>query len=950
MLLVEIKPLLRRLNQHASQGLEGAAGLCVNRGNYEVSIEHWLLKMLDNPQSDLPMILKHYEIEVGAFKRCLNDTLEIMNTGNTGRPVISPTLFDLVQDAWLLASIDFQSKRIRSGIILLVMLVRYKYLTNTTYQHLFKHVNRESFANDIEKITASSIEAAVPKETTASMTSGEGGDGKIRGEGEAISKYCEDITAKAKKGKIDPVFGRDHEIRQMVDVLVRRRKNNPILVGEPGVGKTAVVEGLAKRIAEGDVPEKLKNVIILNLDIALLEAGASMKGEFEERLKGVIEEVKASEIPIILFIDEAHMIIGAGGAAGGSDAANILKPALARGELRTIAATTWAEYKKYFEKDAALERRFLPIKLEEPSVEATVLILRGLKARYEEAHGVVIRDESVIAAADLAKRFISGRFLPDKAIDLMDTSSGRISVSLSSKPAQLEDAERSIQALEREKAALAREEDYKTHGEVNPRIEEIEEELTNLREDEALLRENWDTEMGLVKEILAFRQEIENIGKEDEVEEGADGEVKAEEKAAEEPTTEEASIADQAQMVEPLTPAEEEAKKKEIKAKIKKKEDELAKVQGDDPLIQYEVTADLVARIISDWTGVPLGKLLRDESSSMLHMADRLKETIRGQDNAIEEIAEGLKAAKAGLKLPDQPMGVFLLVGPSGVGKTETALSVADTLFGGRQSLVTINMTEFQEKHSVSRLIGSPPGYVGYGEGGMLTEAVRQKPYSVVLLDEVEKANLDVMNLFYQVFDKGTLSDGEGRDVNFKNTVIFLTSNLGSEEIVDICDPDFPPSNEKLIDTIYPVLSQHFKPALLNRMTMIPYLALTKEALRQIASMKISGLQERMALNSGYNMVYTPAALEAVVDACQRSELGARSIDTIINRQIVPELSSKVLESMGSGEEANEITVDLDEAGKFVFHLGQNKEKEQVKKKKKPRKKKQAEANGAQAS
>jgi type VI secretion system protein VasG len=663
----------------------------------------------------------------------------------------------------------------------------------------------------------------------------------------------------------------------MVDILARRRKNNPIVVGEAGVGKTAVVEGLALRVVEGDVPELLRDVSIFGLDMGLLQAGAGMKGEFENRLKAVINEVKASEKPIILFIDEAHTLIGAGGAAGGSDAANLLKPALARGELRTVAATTWSEYKKYFERDAALARRFQLVKLDEPSEETAVLILRGLKEKYESAHNVIVRDDAIEAAAALSSRYISGRQLPDKAVDLLDTAAARVKVLLTAKPDVIEDNERTIQALEREKRALERD---RLHGiEIDlDRHKEIEENLTKLNEELTGLKDRWLKEQALAHEVIELRRSLYEL------------------KTGEKP---------------------DEAKEKELKKQIDKAFAVLQSLQGDSPLVKIEVDPDVVSKVVSDWTGIPLGKVMRDEALNIIKLEENLKQRIKGQDEALGVITQAIKSAKAGIKDPSQPMGVFLMVGPSGVGKTETGLVIADLLFGGENFMVTVNMSEFQEKHTVSRLIGSPPGYVGYGEGGVLTEAVRQRPYSVVLIDEVEKGHLEVMNLFYQVFDKGMLADGEGRAIDFKNTVLFLTSNLATDVITELCAGDERPSLETVSAAIRPILSNHFKPALLARMTVVPFFTLPPDILKDIVVLKLEKLVNRLAETHKMKLVYTQKVVDQIAARCTEVETGARNIDYIMTGSIMPRMSQEILTRMGEGAVPAEVHLDLAKDGTF---------------------------------
>jgi type VI secretion system protein VasG len=693
-----------------------------------------------------------------------------------------------------------------------------------------------------------------------------------------LERFCTDFTAKAKEGGLDPVFGRDRELYQMVDILARRRKNNPIMVGEAGVGKTAVVEGLAIKIVQGNVPDSLKDVSLLGLDMGLLQAGAGVKGEFENRLKSIIEEIKASPKPIILFIDEAHTMIGAGGAEGGSDAANLLKPALARGELRTIAATTWSEYKKYFEKDPALARRFQPVKVEEPTVQDAIVILRGLKSRYEEAHGVTVRDAAIIAAAEYSSRYISGRQLPDKAVDLLDTSAARVKVLLTSKPFQIEDKEREIENLEREKRGLERD---ALHGEEakSDRILQIVERLNALSTEVDDLNAQWKSEKELANKLIEQRKALHAL--------------KPEEHATE--------------------------KGSELKKASAETTEQLKKIQGERPLILTEVNADIVGQVVCDWTGIPLGKVLRDEADNIMNMEANLGKRIRGQDQAIDVIGRAVRAAKAGLTAVNQPMGVFLLVGPSGVGKTETAHAIADLLFGGERFMVTINMSEFQESHSVSRLIGSPPGYVGYGQGGILTEAVRQKPYSVVLIDETEKAHLDVMNLFYQVFDKGDLSDGEGRVIDFKNTAIFLTSNLATDIITKMCANGTRPAPEAIADAIRPTLSKHFKPALLARMTIVPFFTLQGDFMKDIVKIKLDRLVARAMESHKIKLTYSDAVVDQIASRCNEVETGARNIDHILRGTILPQISTEIVSRLGKGDLPSELHLGLAADGTFTL-------------------------------
>ncbi len=867
MIRVDIKALIERLNSYCVTCLEAAAGMCVARTHYEVTVEHMLAKLIDSPQTDIPLILKQFDIDPGRLQKALDRTMEGFNTGNAAKPVFSPLLLDWLQDAWLVASVDMGEARLRSGALLLSLLNRPLQLAAGDWIDLLADLSRDTISKQFWDLVKGSSEKAARSEVVEAEA------GRPAGE-TALDRFCVDFTARAAAGEIDPVFGRDSEIRQMVDILARRRKNNPIVVGEAGVGKTAVVEGLALRVVEADVPDILQDVAIMGLDMGLLQAGAGMKGEFENRLKSVINEIKASEKPIIMFIDEAHTLIGAGGAAGMSDAANLLKPALARGELRTIAATTWSEYKKYFEKDAALARRFQPVKLDEPSVETAKLILRGLKSKYESAHRVVVRDDAIESAVELASRYISGRQLPDKAVDLLDTSAARVKILLTATPDVIEDKQRRIQAIDRELEAMDRD---RLHGvRIDPdRRQELESRRRELADQVDELKQRWQKEQKLAHRVIELQQELDRQETEGQEREAVENEL----------------------------------------AKLRA---ELAEIQGDEPLVRTEVDPDVVSKVVSDWTGVPLGKVMRDDAANVVNLEDNLKKRIKGQDQALSAICRVIKSAKAGIKDPNQPMGVFLLVGPSGVGKTETGLAIADLLFGGENFMVTINMSEFQEKHTVSRLIGSPPGYVGYGEGGVLTEAVRQRPYSVVLLDEVEKGHLEVMNLFYQVFDKGMLSDGEGRLIDFKNTVIFLTSNLATDVITEMCADGNRPDLEVVEAAVRPILSNHFKPALLARMTVVPYLTLDGEILKQIVRLKMDKLVRRLADTHKMELVYSPAVVDQIASRCTEVETGARNIDAIMNGTIMPRMSQEILARMSREELPPGVLLDLDDQGRFI--------------------------------
>ena len=873
MITVDMKSLLLHLNGFCTNALQAAAGLCVSRTHYEVTVEHFVSKMLEDMHSDWQLIFQKFNLEAGQVRKVLEEVLEDLKTGNAGKPVFSPLMLEWVQDAWMIASIDLGDKKIRSGALLLALLSKPGFYATGRYLDLIKTINREALLKDFWTMTKGSTEfvSAAPETGAAAPLPGREGEG-------FLNRFCINFTERARAGQIDPVFGRDKEIRRMIDILARRRKNNPICVGEPGVGKTAVVEGLALRIVQDDVPDLLQNVSLLGLDMGLLEAGAGMKGEFENRLKGVIDEVKASEKPIIMFIDEAHTLVGAGGTAGGSDAANLLKPALARGELRTVAATTWSEYKKYFEKDPALARRFQLVKLDEPDVETSVLILRGIKANYEKSHKVIVRDDAVASAAELADRYISGRFLPDKAIDLLDTSCARVKINLSGKPPSLEDMERTIQACQREKEALERD---RANGVA------IDDELydknvatmVQVSDDAEKLRERWKREKEAAHQVLQAREQLHT-----------------------------------------LDPAD-ESKLDELKAALAAADQALAEIQGDDPLIRIEVNPGVVAQVVSDWTGIPLGRMLKDEADNVIHLEQRLQQRVKGQDHALEAMAEVIKAAKAGIKNPEQPLGVFLLAGPSGVGKTETGLALAELLFGSERQVVTINMSEFQESHTVSRLIGSPPGYVGYGEGGMLTEAVRHRPYSVVLLDETEKAHIDVMNLFYQVFDKGMLTDGEGKEINFRNTIMILTSNLASDVIQEMTASGDPLPLDTVMSAVRPILSEHFKPALLARMTVIPYYSLNKEAMRLIVELKLQKVQKTLLQNNKMALTYAEKVVDQITARCTEVETGARNIEYILNANILPRLSQNILSHMSEGAMPTDVHLDVNEQGEFSIQF-----------------------------
>ncbi len=916
MATINIKSLLGQLNTFCKTGLESAAGICVARSHYEITVEHAIWQMIESPVSDFSLIAKHYGITHEEIKAALSRVLEEFTTGNSAKPVFSPRLIDWYQQAQLEGSVELKEPQIRSGSMFLAFITKGHQLSSPEITALFDDISHEDLCKNFTSIVQNSIEENV--------TGKAAGSAQHPGQKTALQQYCEDFTQKARDGHIDPVFGRDQEIRQVVDIFARRRKNNPIVVGEAGVGKTAIVEGLALRIVEGDVPDFLKNVSIMSLDMGLLQAGAGVKGEFENRLKNVIEEVKASEKPIIMFIDEAHTMIGAGGTAGGSDAANLLKPALARGELRTIAATTWSEYKKYFEKDAALARRFQLVYLEEPSEETTTLILRGLKKKYEECHSVVIRDDAIKTASEMAGRYISGRYLPDKAIDLLDTSSARVKVLLTAKPDLVENEERKLQALEREQEALKRDDIYGVSSDTE-RLEAIETEIEETESELEAIKEQWQQEQKLAGKLIALREQRYQLTLSTTETSDENEALHSSEPENDETPDETEDIGTDLQNDEiPDEFIDEMPSGADLDTQIDETLSALEALQEETALVKTEVDPEIVSQVVSDWTGIPVGQVMHDDAQNIIDMEENLKQRIKGQDMALAEISRIIKSSKTGLKDPEQPLGVFILAGPSGVGKTETGLGIAELLFGGERFTISVNMSEFQEKHTVSRLIGSPPGYVGYGEGGVLTEAVRQRPYSVVLLDEAEKANHEVMNLFYQVFDKGVLADGEGRNINFKNTIIFLTSNLASDIITELALSDKDVSTEQMLSAIRPVLSEHFKPALLARMSIVPYMPLSSDVMSDIVKIKLQKVADRLMETHGIRLNYAPEVTLQIALRCLEVETGARNIDHIMDGTILPLLSQELLTHLSTGEMPSEIDLCVDEDGAFILKTEEN--------------------------
>ncbi len=878
MATIDLKSLVGRLNGDCRRALEAAAGLTLSRTHYNVEIEHWLLKLLDAADGDVAQIMRHYEVDEGRLRADLNRALDRMRTGNSRAPSLSPEIVELAKEAWLLASVEHGLTRLRSGHLLWALVADEtlaRRARDASGQLL--RIPADALKRDFAAVTAASSEAAGATTTTEGPPAAADGANAPAGSASgALAQFTIDLTASARAGKIDPILGRDSEIRQVVDILTRRRQNNPILTGEAGVGKTAVVEGFALRIAEGDVPPALREVVIRTLDIGLLQAGAGVRGEFENRLKSVIEEVKASPRPIILFIDEAHTVVGAGAAAGQNDAANLLKPALARGELRTIAATTWAEYKKYFEKDAALTRRFQVVKVEEPSEATAIAMIRGLVDTLEKHHHVRILDEAVSEAVRLSARYIPSRQLPDKAVSLIDTACARVAMSQAAIPAAIEDRQRRIAMIDTEAAILDRE--AATGADHGARKAELQGEREKAADELKELEGQWAEEKALAEKIVAKRSVIEDP---------ANGEDK-------------------------------DAARKEL-AELWA---ELRAVQGERPLIFPVVDAQATAEIVEGWTGIPAGRMQSDEIRTVLHLKEAMAERVVGQPHALEAVAQAIRTSRAGLTDPRKPIGVFLMVGPSGTGKTETALTLADLLYGGEQNLTVINMSEFKEEHKVSLLMGSPPGYVGYGEGGILTEAVRRRPYSVILLDEMEKAHPGVQDVFFQVFDKGMMKDGEGRDIDFKNSVLIMTSNAGSDLIDKLfADPETAPDAPALGEALQPELAKFFKPAFLGRVMLVPYLPLSEAVIGQIVGLQLERIRRRVFDSYRAGFEYEPALVQAITSRCTETASGARNIEKILSSTLLPELSAEVLARMAEGRPIAGVRVGMDSAGSFCYTI-----------------------------
>jgi len=896
--------LFGKLNKIAYRGIDSATVFCKLRGNPNVELAHWVHQLLQLQDSDLHRILKHFECDPGRVAEGITTALERMPRGAVAVD-LSADVEEAVERSWVYATLLFGEAQVRTGY-LVVGLLQTRGLKNTLLQisREFEKIKLETLTDGFGKITAGSPEEALKASDGFAMGGG-AGPGEVSGaipsaqlgKQEALKQFTVDLTEQARAGKIDPIVGRDNEIRQLVDILMRRRQNNPILTGEAGVGKTAVVEGFALRIVQGDVPPPLKEVILRTLDVGLLQAGASMKGEFENRLRQVIEEVQASPKPIILFIDEAHTLVGAGGAAGTGDAANLLKPALARGTLRTIGATTWAEYKKHIEKDPALTRRFQMVQVDEPTEDKAILMMRGVASVMEQHHRVQLLDEAIEAAVKLSHRYIPARQLPDKSVSLLDTSCARVAISQHAVPAQVDDCRKRISALDTELGIIAREKNIGI--DVVARETEAQQKLQAEREQLTQLEAAWQQEKQLVDQILEIRGRLRaSVHKV----EGTGSKLEA---------TAEAVVAD------PLT----EQQRASLLEQLGSLQQQLNAVQGERPLILPSVDYQAVASVVADWTGIPVGRMARNEIDTVMRLADILSQRVIGQKHAHERIAKRVQTSRAALDNPSKPVGVFMLAGPSGVGKTETALALAEALYGGEQNLVTINMSEFQEAHTVSTLKGAPPGYVGYGEGGVLTEAVRRKPYSVVLLDEVEKAHPDVHEIFFQVFDKGVMEDGEGRLIDFKNTLILLTTNVGSELITSLCkDPELMPDFDGLSKALRPELLKKFPAALLGRMVTIPYLPLSDAVLYEIIRLQLGRIQKRIAQNHKIPFTYSDAVLKLVASRCTELESGGRMIDAILTNTVLPRISQEILVRLMDGKALTKVAIGVTDSDfSYVF-------------------------------
>ena len=898
--------LFGKLNQVGYKAIEAATVFCKMQGNPNVELVHWIHQILQLQDSDLHRIIRQFNINPSHLAADITDTLERLPRGSTSISDLSANVEEAVERGWVVATLMFGEAQVRTGY-LVAGILQTRGLRNAlnNISKEFSAITFEKLTDKFDEVVGESPEnrmhaqdgfhvggGAEPGVASGAMSPAQ------MGKNEALAKFCVDLTERARTGEIDPIVGRDEEIRQMIDILMRRRQNNPILTGEAGVGKTAVVEGFAHRLASGDVPPSLKDVSLLSLDVGLLQAGASMKGEFEERLKQVIEEVQSSEKPIIMFIDEAHTLIGAGGAAGTGDAANLLKPALARGTLRTVAATTWAEYKKHIEKDPALTRRFQVVQIDEPSEERAILMMRAMASVMEKHHRVQLLDEALEAAVRLSHRYIPARQLPDKSVSLLDTACARVAISQHAEPAEVEDCRRRIEALEREQIIIKKEE--AAGIDIGERAAKNAAQLEEEHARHAKLNERWQGEKELVDQILDIRAQLRGeIG----TVEGTDSEL------------EEAADAEAEEVAE-AAPAElDDKERKKLIKELQKLQAELAEKQGESPLILPTADAQAVASVVGDWTGIPVGRMVKDEIETILHLTDHLKKRIIGQDHALDMIAKRIQTSRASLDNPGKPIGVFMLAGTSGVGKTETAIALAEVLYGGEQNIITINMSEYQEAHTVSTLKGSPPGYVGYGEGGVLTEAVRRRPYSVVLLDEVEKAHPDVHEIFFQVFDKGWMEDGEGRVIDFKNTLILLTTNAGTDLIMNLCkDPELMPSPEGISKALKEPLLKIFPPALLGRLVAIPYFPLNDEMITAISQIQLRKIAKRVETNHGVPFTYDDNVIGLIAERCTDVDSGGRMIDSILTNTVLPSVSGEILTRMMKGRPVARVHVSVSDS------------------------------------
>jgi type VI secretion system protein VasG len=883
--------LFGKLNPLLYKAIEGATVFCKLRGNPYVELVHWLHQILSTNDSDLHRIIRHFDIDASKLAADLTRALDKLPRGATAISDLSEHIESAVERAWVYGTLKYGDSQVRSAYIL-VGIVKTMGLRNILYgiSKEFEKLGIDALTEKLGDVVKGSPE----DQLAASDGTGLGGEpGEASGamapaqmgKQEALKKYAVDLTEKARNGELDPVTGRDDEIRQIVDILMRRRQNNPMLTGEAGVGKTAVVEGFALRLAKGDVPPQLKDVSLLSLDIGLLQAGASMKGEFEQRLRQVIDEVQASPKPVILFIDEVHTLVGAGGQAGTGDAANLLKPALARGTLRTIGATTWAEYKKYIEKDPALTRRFQVVQVSEPDEAKAVAMLRGVATVLEKHHKVLLLDEAITAAVNLSHRYIPARQLPDKAVSLLDTSCARVAVSQHATPPEVENVQRRIEMLDVEIGIIERE--AAVGIPIGARLLDAKDKHALATELLATLDARWKDEKDLVAKVLDLRGQLRVSG---------DGKVDS------------------------AVPLGDEARAATL-TELNTLQGSLAAMQGETPLILPAVDAQAVASVVADWTGIPVGRMVKNEVEAILHVADTLNQRVIGQRHGLDLIAKRIQTSRARLDNPNKPIGVFMLVGPSGVGKTETALTLAEALYGGEQNMITINMSEFQEAHTVSTLKGAPPGYVGYGEGGVLTEAVRRKPYSVVLLDEVEKAHPDVHEIFFQVFDKGIMEDGEGRLIDFKNTVIILTSNVGSELVMNLTrDPELMPEPEDIAKALREPLLKVFPAALLGRLQVIPYYPLSDEMLGNIIRLQLNRIKKRIAENHKAQFSFSDDVVKLIASRCTEVESGGRMIDAILTNTILPRLSEEYLKRTIEGKAFGNVAMDVENSDfRYVF-------------------------------